>query len=345
MNTAAVVAGATALGIASCCWGSSAGPTCTAQVAAARRCEPEPEPEVLLSQPKSRRKPEPKQAGQYFDNDFPYSSVVEEGAAAVRQHGEFLPDTRCEELEAQAATRWDEFYRRHAAGFFKPRNYLLHCFPELAAGDGPTAQLNGVATSGSDSCPRTVLEVGCGAGDTAFTLLELNPTLNVLACDFSPAAVATTKASQLYAKHSASGRCKAFVWDLTHEHLPQEIAHLEGQLDVVVAVFVLSAIAPDKHADVADRLVRLLRPGSGVALFRDYGRYVSVRWSADSPLFACLRSLSKHYAYLLSKVPRFNMCTSKFLILMAAGFGCVLNVIVVCRSTRSHLTYARTTTF
>ena len=45
----------------------------------------------------------------------------------------------------------------------------------------------------------------------------------------------------------------------------------------MVAVFVLSAIAPDKHADAVARLVRLLKPGSGVALVRDYGRCVSVR--------------------------------------------------------------------
>eukprot|EP01043_Picozoa_sp_COSAG02_P055869 COSAG02_NODE_6543_length_3506_cov_1.934253_3_plen_275_part_00 len=241
--------------------------------------EPEPEPKPELQHAvKSRCKPEPKRAAQYFDSDFPYSSVLEEGAAAVRGHGEFLPEARCEELEVHAATRWDEFYRRHAAGFFKPRNYLLHCFPELAAIDEPSAALKGTATTSSRSGARTVLEVGCGAGDTAFSLLELNPDLQVLACDFSAAAVATTKDSPLYTKHSASGRCKAFVWDLTDENLPDEIMHLDGHFDAVVAVFVLSAIAPDKHADVVARLVRLLRPGTGTALFRDYGRYVSDGW-------------------------------------------------------------------
>ena len=65
---------------------------------------------------------------------------------------------------------------RHGGRFFKPRHYLLHCFPELAAPGR-----------------RTVLEVGCGAGDTAFSLLELNPDLTVLACDFSATAVATVR--------------------------------------------------------------------------------------------------------------------------------------------------------
>jgi 2-polyprenyl-3-methyl-5-hydroxy-6-metoxy-1,4-benzoquinol methylase len=238
--------------------------------------EPAPEPEPEQLEAKSRGKPEPKKAARYFDSDFPYSSVLDEGAAAVRGHGEFLPGARSEELEVQAAAKWNDFYRRHAAGFFKPRNYLLHCFPELAAIDEPSAALKGTATSSSHPArTRTVLEVGCGAGDTAFSLLELNPDLQVLACDFSAAAVATTKDSPLYSKHAASGRCTAFVWDLTDENLPGEIMHLEGQMDAVVAVFVLSAIAPEKHSDVVARLVKLLRPGTGVALFRDYGRCVS----------------------------------------------------------------------
>ena len=216
--------------------------------------EPEPEPE-----PEPQPTPQPK-AVRYYDSDFEWSSVVAPGAAAVARHGPFLPPERAALLEVEAASHWDEFYRRHAAGFFKPRNYLLHCFPELAAD--------------ADAPPRrTVLEVGCGAGDTAFSLLELNPSLTVLACDFSPEAVATTRRSALYAKHAATGRCQAFVWDLTSAQLPAELAGLTGRLDAVVSVFVLSAIAPEHHAAVASRLVALLKPGSGVALVRDYGLY------------------------------------------------------------------------
>ena len=186
MNVAVVAAGAT-LGIACTCYAKTGAP---AVCEVGRRAEPEPEPELheqrAHAEATARRKPEPKQAAQYFDSDFPYSSVIEEGAAAVRSHGAFLPEARRAQLEAQAAARWDEFYHRHAAGFFKPRNYLLHCFPELAAAEEvPSAEPKG-------GC-RTVLEVGCGAGDTAFSLLELNPSLHVLACDFSAAAVATTK--------------------------------------------------------------------------------------------------------------------------------------------------------
>jgi len=295
MSTAAAttaVAGAVVAFTAVCCAANVAAIERRAPATGPAEPEPEPEPE-LEPEPEGRSKPKPKKAGQYFDSDFPYSSVVEEGAAAVRGHGEFLPPARGEALEAEAAAKWDDFYRRHAAKFFKPRNYLLHCFPELAEDDGDS-ELSASSSSASpsegqgqaqrqSSRRRLVLEVGCGAGDTAFSLLELNPSLRVLASDFSATGVATTKASPLYAKHAAAGRCEAFVWDLTQPELPQEVAQLEGQVDAVVAVFVLSAIAPEKHAGVVARLVRLLRPGTGVALFRDYGR-------CASPLHALTRS-------------------------------------------------------
>ena len=107
--------------------------------------------------------------------------------------------------------RRDQFYQKHGRRFFKPRSYLLHAFPELAA--QPNAET-----------PQVVIEVGCGAGDTAFSLLQLNPGLTVYASDFSPYAVQTMRASPLFAKYAAEGRCKAFVWDLTSATVPDELA-------------------------------------------------------------------------------------------------------------------------
>lgn len=49
-------------------------------------------------------------------------------------------------------------------------------------------------------------------GNTAFPLLEINPSVMVYACDFAPSAVALVTAHPLYA---ASGRVTAFVADIT----------------------------------------------------------------------------------------------------------------------------------
>ena len=43
------------------------------------------------------------------------------------------------------------------------------------------------------------MQVGCGAGNTVYPALEVNPELTVYACDFSPRAVEIVKAHPDYA--------------------------------------------------------------------------------------------------------------------------------------------------
>ncbi len=50
-------------------------------------------------------------------------------------------------------------------------------------------------------------QVGCGAGNTVFPILDLNPHIRVYACDFSHTAVEIVKAHPAYA---TSGRVMAF---------------------------------------------------------------------------------------------------------------------------------------
>lgn len=75
-------------------------------------------------------------------------------------------------LEVHASRQWDIFYKRHKSGFFKDRHWIRREFPEIL-----------IATKSK------VLEVGCGAGNTVFPLLELRPDLRICCCDFSRNAV------------------------------------------------------------------------------------------------------------------------------------------------------------
>ncbi|NWI86554.1 METL2 protein, partial [Pitta sordida] len=113
-----------------------------------------------------------------------------------------------------------------------------------------------------------VLEVGCGAGNTVFPILQTNndPGLFVYCCDFSTTAVGLVQTNAEY----DSSRCFAFVHDLCNDQSPFPMP--EESLDIVILIFVLSAILPEKMQSVVTRLSRLLKPG-GTILLRDYGRY------------------------------------------------------------------------
>ncbi|KAF4520988.1 hypothetical protein B566_EDAN002484 [Ephemera danica] len=124
-------------------------------------------------------------------------------------------------------------------------------------------------TSSGDNKSLSILEVGCGVGNTVIPILKTNndPNLRVYACDFSSTAVELLQQDPNY----DTARCGAFVCDVTSEEWTTA-PFPAASLDVAILVFVLSAIHPDKMAHVARQLFYYLKPG-GVVLFRDYGRY------------------------------------------------------------------------
>ncbi|KAF6766925.1 Protein of unknown function DUF4202 [Kalmanozyma brasiliensis GHG001] len=177
----------------------------------------------------------------------------------ARQAETKLTLEEAEPFHAAPAGYWDTFYSSHENRFFKDRKWLHLEFPEL------------VDATREDAGKKVVLEVGCGAGNTVFPLLERNsnPELTIYACDYSAEAVSVVRANPL--SNPPIGHCSACVWDLSSPTaLPEGLE--EGSVNMIVLIFVFSALHPREWAQAVTNIRRLLKPG-GLVLFRDYGRY------------------------------------------------------------------------
>ncbi|KAJ7483153.1 S-adenosyl-L-methionine-dependent methyltransferase [Mycena latifolia] len=168
------------------------------------------------------------------------------------------PDERAKYNE-RPARQWDTFYKHNSANFFKDRKWLHNEFRELLSAAEP------------DAGPMTIVEVGCGAGNAVFPLLSANrnPRLALRAYDYSKNAVKLVQENPLYTSPPV-GSIEAAVWDLTSDSLPEGLA--PASADIVVMVFVFSALHPDEWLKAVSNVHRILKPG-GLVLFRDYGRY------------------------------------------------------------------------
>ncbi|KAI1304066.1 hypothetical protein EDD11_005240 [Mortierella claussenii] len=174
----------------------------------------------------------------------------------ARQSRDPVPGELVESYHTDAAEYWNKFYAKNENKFFKDRHWLRIEFPEL------------FQMVEADAGPKNVMEIGCGAGNTMFPMLmeSNNPELFVYGCDFSSTAVDVVRANPEYDEK----RCNAFVWDLGADDIPPEVE--PGSMDVLVLIFVLSALHPDKWENAMNNLFKLLKPG-GLIVFRDYGRY------------------------------------------------------------------------
>ncbi|KAH7560258.1 hypothetical protein BM1_03892 [Bipolaris maydis] len=178
-----------------------------------------------------------------------------------KQRSEPVSDFDRSRYNAQPEKWWNQFYKNNKTNFFKNRKWLAQEFPileELGKEDGPQA---------------TLLEVGAGAGNSAFPILQRsqNKRLKIHACDFSKKAVELIRNHELY----DPARIQADVWDVaspsTAENggLPPGLA--ESSVDVVLMIFIFSALSPEQWSQAVSNIWRVLKPG-GQVLFRDYGR-------------------------------------------------------------------------
>ena len=171
---------------------------------------------------------------------------------------------------------WNRFYTNNTSNFFKDRKWLHQEFPILRS------------VTEKDAGPKVVLEVGAGAGNTAFPIIKANENEGLVlhACDFSRKAVELIRGSPLYNAPSSKGQINASVWDVSSSDLPEGLG--EDSADVVLLVFIFSALSPQQWDAAVKNIHRVLKPG-GEVCFRDYGRgdlaqvrFKKGRWMEES---------------------------------------------------------------
>ncbi|KAL8725113.1 MAG: hypothetical protein Q9166_007555 [cf. Caloplaca sp. 2 TL-2023] len=176
------------------------------------------------------------------------SQVVAQKAAPVS-------DFDRDRFNAEPAKWWNRFYANNTSNFFKDRKWLQQEFPILKE----VAQ--------KDAGKKILLEIGAGAGNTCFPILRSNGNmdLNVYASDFSQKAIDLIRESDAYNEE----HLRAEVWDVASPELPLGLK--EGSVDVVLMIFIFSALHPTQWKQAVLNIWKLLRPG-GEICFRDYGR-------------------------------------------------------------------------
>lgn len=245
----------------------------------------------------------------YYDHDFDHEELLAEGAA-YRERFASIPERSAEAAAAAASSgaKWERFYAKHDAKFFKPRHFILSAFPSIATAG---------AAAGAAGKAYRVLECGAGNASNVLPLLQRLPSAHVYATDIAQSALQAMMAHPVMAEYS--GRVTAFQYDIVSRSyapvqpkasgsrsgvsggsggkgegagsaaaatsdadaeaadaaeatpftLPSALA---GGMDAAFLTFVLSAIHPKDHAAAVTTVAGSLRPG-GYLAFRDYGLY------------------------------------------------------------------------
>lgn len=201
----------------------------------------------------------------FSHNAWDHVEVDPQYADFILQQATFQRENQVSDFDkgrfnAQPEKWWDKFYGNNRANFFKDRKWLVQEFPMLGE----------VTKEGHGQV--TVLEVGAGAGNTAFPLLAMNKNsgLRLHACDYSTKAIEVIRSQDAYVQQADPAVLRADVWDAASEEvLPPGLE--AGSVDIIIMVFIFSALQPKQWRQAVKNVFTLLKPG-GEVLFRDYGR-------------------------------------------------------------------------
>ncbi len=195
-------------------------------------------------------------------------------ASLTKQRAAPVPEDDKLKYNQKPAKHWDNFYKNNASNFFRDRkwyDYLRVIIDKLISSRLHNEFPELVAATRADAGSVTITEIGCGAGNSVFPLLSSNqnPHLSLLAYDYAHHAVKLVQNNPLYVAPPI-GKIHAEPWDLSSENLPPGVE--PGTVDIVVMVFVFSALHPQEWHQAILNIHTMLKPG-GRVMFRDYGRY------------------------------------------------------------------------
>lgn len=194
----------------------------------------------------------PKQKLEYFEWD---EEIEKKSKAVINSQNDILSDKVYDIHEENARRNWDIFYKRNTTNFYKNRNYIDREFnlPDLIE-----------KLKESKKRRLSLMEAGCGVGNTIFPLSELfYKDLKVYGFDFSDNAVNFIQKDSKY----DTANIEVQVKDLVKSDLSEY-----KSIDFVTLVFVLSAISPENHEAVIAKLLACMDTDSYL-YFRDYAEF------------------------------------------------------------------------
>ena len=189
----------------------------------------------------------PKKEYEYV-HDFEWNENLEKEAIEIIKENDENVESLEEFLDTQSKN-WEKFYKFNKTNFFKDRHYILEEFLELK----------------NDKRDKiTLLDMGCGVGNSFYPLLVRLPNLYINAFDFSKRAINMSKTHPMYEKEKY--RINVYDLDLVKDDIPNK------NNDYGILMFVLSAIKPEEHEKVVEKISKVINKG-GILYFRDYARY------------------------------------------------------------------------